>query len=97
MKTLLVRIATNMNEYIYQIIGAVATTIIGYVAGFRKSKNEIEGGRLENMEKSLKVYQLIIDDLSKKVEELTNHIVRLEATIESLKQENKQLKNKYSL
>ena len=81
-----------MNDYIYQIIGAIATTIIGYVAGFRKSKNEIEGGRLENMEKSLKVYQLIIDDLSKKVEELTNHIVRLEATIESLKQENKQLK-----
>jgi peptidoglycan hydrolase CwlO-like protein len=92
MKTLLVRTVINMNDYIYQIIGAIATTIIGYVAGFRKSKNEIEGGRLENMEKSLKVYQLIIDDLSKKVEELTNHIVRLEATIESLKQENKQLK-----
>ena len=81
-----------MNEYIYQIIGAVATTIIGYVAGFRKSKNEIEGGRLENMEKSLKVYQLIIDNLSKKVEELTGHIVRLEATIDSLKQENNKLK-----
>ena len=81
-----------MNDYIYQIIGAVTTTIIGYVVGFRKSKNEIEGGRLENMEKSLNVYQLIIDDLSKKVEELTTHIVRLESTIESLKQENKQLK-----
>jgi predicted RNase H-like nuclease (RuvC/YqgF family) len=86
-----------MNEYIYQIIGAIATTIIGYVAGFRKSKNEIEGGRLENMEKSLKVYQIIIDDLSRKVEELTTHIVRLEQTIESLKQENKQLKNKNSI
>jgi len=93
MKTLLVKIVINMNEYIYQIIGAVATTIIGYVAGFRKSKNEIEGGRLENMEKSLKVYQIIIDDLSKKVEELTGHIVRLEQTIDSLKQENKKLKN----
>ena len=92
MKTLLVRTVINMNDYIYQIIGAIATTIIGYVAGFRKSKNEIEGGRLENMEKSLRVYQLIIDDLSKKVEELTTHIVRLESTIESLKQENKQLK-----
>ena len=86
-----------MNDYIYQIIGAIATTIIGYVAGFKKSKNEIEGGRLENMEKSLKVYQIIIDDLSKKVEELTGHIVRLEETIESLKQENKQLKNKNSI
>ena len=77
-----------MNEYIYQIIGAIATAIIGYVAGFRKSKNEIEGGRLENLEKSLKVYQIIIDDLSKKVAELSTHIVRLEQTIESLKKEN---------
>ena len=86
-----------MNDYIYQIIWAIATTIIGYVAGFRKSKNEIEGGRLENMEKSLKVYQIIIDDLSRKVEELSTHIVRLEQTIESLKKENKQLKNKNTL
>jgi|LakMenE01Jun11ns_1017448.scaffolds.fasta_scaffold9598289_1 peptidoglycan hydrolase CwlO-like protein len=81
-----------MNEYIYQIIGAIATTVIGYVAGFRKSKNEIEGGRLENLEKSLTIYQLMIDDLSKKVEDLSTHIVRLEQTIESLKQENKKLK-----
>ena len=81
-----------MNDYIYQIIGAIVTTIIGYAVGFRKSKNEIEGGRLENMEKSLKVYQIIIDDLSKKVEELSTHIVRLEGTIDSLKQENRKLK-----
>ena len=81
-----------MNDYIYQIIGTIITTTIGYVVGFRKSKNEIEGGRLENMEKSLKVYQIIIDDLSRKVEELTTHIVRLEQTIESLKRENNKLK-----
>ena len=81
-----------MNDYIYQIIGAVVTTIIGYVAGFRKSKMEIEGGRLENLEKSLTIYQLLIDDLSKKVEELSTHIVRLEATIDSLKKENRKLK-----
>ena len=81
-----------MNEYIYQIVGAVATTIIGYVAGFRKSKNEIEGGRLENLEKSLTIYQLLIDDLSKKIEDLSLHIVRLESTIDSLKKENSKLK-----
>jgi peptidoglycan hydrolase CwlO-like protein len=81
-----------MNEYIYQIVGAVATTIIGYVAGFRKSKIENENGRLENLEKSLTIYQLLIDDLSKKIEDLSLHIVRLEQTIESLKKENRELK-----
>jgi len=78
---------------IEQIILTVVTTLIGYFVGYRKSKNEIEGGRLENLEKSIRIYQVVIDDLSKKVEELTAHIVRLELTIDSLKQENQKLKN----
>lgn len=84
----------NMVE---QIIMTVITTIIGYVVGYRKSKNEVEGGRLENLEKSIRIYQVVIDDLSKKVEELTSHIVRLESTIDNLRQENKKLRNKNSL
>ena len=77
---------------IEQIIMTVVTTLIGYFVGYRKSKNEIEGGRLENLEKSIRIYQVVIDDLSKKIEELTSHIVRLETTIDSLKQENTKLK-----
>jgi len=78
---------------IEQIILTIVTSTIGYFIGYRKSKNEIEGGRLENLEKSIKIYQVIIDDLGKKVEELTAHIVRLETTIDSLKQENNKLRN----
>jgi len=77
---------------IEQIVLTVVTTLIGYFVGYRKSKNEIEGGRLENLEKSLTIYQLMIDDLSKKVEDLSLHIVRLEATIDSLRKENNKLK-----
>ena len=77
---------------IEQIIMTVVTTLIGYFVGYRKSKNEIEGGRLENLEKSLTIYQLLIDDLTKKVEELSTHIVRLEGTIEALRKENNKLK-----
>jgi peptidoglycan hydrolase CwlO-like protein len=77
---------------IEQIIMTVVTTLIGYFVGYRKSKNEIEGGRLENLEKSLTIYQLMIDDLSKKVEDLSIHIVRLEATIDALRKENNKLK-----
>ena len=78
---------------IEQIILTIVTTLIGYFVGYKKSKNEIEGGRLENLEKSIRIYQVVIDDLGKKVEELTTHIVRLETTIDSLKKENKELKN----
>ena len=77
---------------IEQIILTVVTTLIGYFVGYRKSQNEVEGGRLENLEKSIRIYQVVIDDLSKKVEELTTHIVRLEATIDGLKKENNKLK-----
>jgi peptidoglycan hydrolase CwlO-like protein len=77
---------------IEQIILTVVTTLIGYFVGYRKSQNEVEGGRLENLEKSIRIYQVVIDDLSKKIEELTAHIVRLEATIDSLKKENNKLK-----
>jgi len=90
MRTPHVKIVINMIE---QIILTIVTTLIGYFVGYRKSKNEIEGGRLENLEKSIRIYQVVIDDLSKKVEELTAHIVRLELTIDSLKQENQKLKN----
>jgi peptidoglycan hydrolase CwlO-like protein len=89
MRILHVKTATNMIE---QIILTIVTTGIGYFVGYKKNQNEIEGGRLENLEKSLLIYQHIIDDLSKKVEELTTHIVRLETTIDSLKAENKNLK-----
>jgi len=79
----------NMIE---QIILTIVTSGIGYFIGYKKSQNEVEGGRLENLEKSIRIYQVVIDDLSKKVEELTTHIVRLESTIDSLKQENNKLK-----
>jgi peptidoglycan hydrolase CwlO-like protein len=77
-----------------QIILTVVTTLIGYFVGYKKSQNEIEGGRLENLEKSIHIYQVMIDDLGKKVEELTFQIVKLEGVVDSLKKENKRLKEK---
>jgi predicted RNase H-like nuclease (RuvC/YqgF family) len=81
---------------IENIIITIITTLIGYFVGYRKSKNEIEGGRLENLEKSIHIYQVVIDDLGKKVEELTIQISKLEMMIDSLKKENKKLKEKTS-
>lgn len=75
-----------------QIIMTVVTTAIGYIVGYKKSQNEVEGGRLENLEKSIKIYQVIIDDMSGKVEELTGHINKLEKRIEELMAENRKLK-----
>lgn len=77
-----------------QIIITIVFGVVGYVFGWKKNQAEVEGNQLDNLEKSIRIYQVVIDDLSKKIEELTLHVVRLEATIDSLKQENKRLKSK---
>jgi FtsZ-binding cell division protein ZapB len=86
-----------MNEYIYQIIGAIATTIIGYVTGYRKQNVDLQSSRLDSLEKSINVYNLIIDDMARKIETLTTEVAGLEKRIEELMTENKQLKNKNSI
>jgi peptidoglycan hydrolase CwlO-like protein len=80
-----------------QIILTTFTAIIGYVVGYKKNQTDIEGSQLDNLEKSIRIYQVVIDDLSKKIEELSMHVVRLESTIDSLKQENKRLKSKKTI
>jgi peptidoglycan hydrolase CwlO-like protein len=77
-----------------EIISIIVTGVIGYIVGYKKNQAEIEGSQLDNLEKSIHIYQVVIDDLSKKIEDLTLHVVRLEATIDSLKQENRRLKSK---
>lgn len=81
-----------MNEYIYQIIGAIATSIIGYILGYRKQNVDLQSSRLDSLEKSINVYNLIIDDMAKKIETLTTEVAGLEKRIEELMAENKRLK-----
>ena len=64
------------------IILTVVTTTVGYIFGYKKNKNEIETGKLDNLEKSIHIYQVMIDDLSKKVEDLTFQITKLEGMID---------------
>ena len=85
--------ATNM-ELIGQIILTTFTAIIGYIFGYKKNQNDIENGRLDNLEKSIKVYQVLVDDLSNRIETLSAHIIKLETQIDSLIKENKLLKSK---
>jgi cell division protein FtsB len=77
-----------------QIILTTFTAIIGYIFGYKKNQNDIENGRLDNLEKSIKVYQVLVDDLSNRIETLSVHIAKLESQIDALIKENKRLKSK---
>jgi uncharacterized coiled-coil protein SlyX len=87
-----VLIVINMKDILIIVIPSIISAFTGWFIGFRKQNIDLCSDRLDELEKSIKVYNIIIDDLAKKVEELTLHIIKLEATIDSLKKENKDLK-----
>jgi uncharacterized coiled-coil protein SlyX len=81
-----------MKDFLIIIIPSIISAFTGWFIGFRKQNIDLCSDRLDELEKSIKVYNIIIDDLAKKVEELTMHIVKLESTIDSLSKENRNLK-----
>ena len=83
----------NIDKIIYVLVTS-GVSLLTYFMGKRKRDVEIENVQLSNMEKSLGIYQRMIDDMSKKIDEMSAKIDELERTIESLYKENKQLKSK---
>jgi len=86
-----------MKDVLLQIFLAAGTSIIGYILGYRKQNVDLQSSRLDSLEKSINVYNLIIDDMARKIETLTTEVTALERRIEELMQENKKLKNKSSI
>lgn len=83
-----------MKELIYTTITIFFSSLIGYIFGYKKNKASLEGDRLDNLEKSIRVYNTIIEDMSEKIENLTKEIVKLELRVDDLMKENKTLKLK---
>lgn len=83
-----------MKELIYTILTLFFSSLVGYVFGYKKNKASVESDRLDNLEKSIRVYNTIIEDMSKKIEVLTEEIVKLELRVDDLMKENKSLKSK---
>jgi len=83
-----------MKELIYTVLTLFFSTLVGYIFGYKKNKASVESDRLDNLEKSIRVYNTIIEDMSKKIEELTKEIVKLEIRVDDLMRENKTLKSK---
>jgi uncharacterized coiled-coil protein SlyX len=81
-----------MNEILTVVIPSIVTAIIGYFVGFRKNNVDICGARLDELEKSLVVYNNIIRDMSEKITDLRGEIKLLEDSVNKLMSENRKLK-----
>ena len=65
---------------------------MGWFIGRKRENVDLCGDRLDALEKSIMVYNVIIDDMSSKIETLSAHIAKLEIKIQELLAENKKLK-----
>jgi lipopolysaccharide biosynthesis regulator YciM len=81
-----------MREILMIVIPSIITAVVGWFIGRRRENVDLCGDRLDDLEKSIKVYNVIIDDMSTKIENLTAHIAKLELKIQELLAENKKLK-----
>ena len=81
-----------MKELLFIIIPTIVSAVVGYFVGLRKENVDLCGERLDALEKSITVYNTIIDDMSKKIDGLKKEINKLEGQIQDLLKENKHLK-----
>lgn len=81
-------------EKILYVGSTVIVSFVTYIMGKKKQEAEIDGTTLQNLEKSLLIYQKMIDDMGTKIDIMSNKIDELQITVESLYKENKQLKSK---
>jgi hypothetical protein len=81
-----------MKDILMIVIPSIITAVMGWFIGRKRENVDLCGDRLDALEKSIMVYNVIIDDMSSKIETLTAHIAKLEVKIQELLAENKKLK-----
>lgn len=81
-----------MKDILIIVIPSIVSAVIGWIVGFRKNNVDLCGARLDELEKSLVVYNNIIGDMSQKISDLRLEIKSLEDNIKKLMDENKKLK-----
>ena len=81
-----------MKEILIIVIPTVVSALVGYFVGLKRENVDLCGERLDSLEKSIGVYNVIIDDMSKKIDALKKEVTKLEVQINDLLVENKKLK-----
>lgn len=81
-----------MNDNIFTIVVSSITGIVTFFLGVSKQKREADSIGLNNVEKQLGIYTIIINDLKGQIEELLSKVDELENKVEELRQENHELK-----
>ena len=82
-----------MNDTIITVLVSSVTGIVTFFMGVSKTKKEVEEMSLNNIKKSIDIYNRIIDDMRRQIDELTEEISQLRDRVEELHTENQELKD----
>lgn len=82
-------------EFTEMFITFIISTITGistFWFGVKRGKVEVEANTLQNIERSVHIYQVIIDDMRGEITNLNKKIDELESKVDELLKENAELK-----
>ena len=74
------------------VSGGIITYVLGWMAGRKKNKADLEGIRLKNLESAIEIYERVHEELKEQLETLSNKCSKLSLQIEQLQTENESLK-----
>jgi peptidoglycan hydrolase CwlO-like protein len=77
---------------ITDIVIPAITSSITFFLGIQRGKKEVDGLHLQNLEKSVQIYQTIINDLKSELESLQGKVDELQVKVDIMMKENDNLK-----
>jgi cell division protein FtsB len=83
-----------MNDTILLFLSNALTATAGWFVGKRKTNAETDNLVLLNLEKSMSIYQDLIQNLKEEIHQLNTKIQDLELKVDMLMKENRELKSK---
>ena len=81
----------NIDNTVLTVISTAVAAVTSWFVGVRKTRKELESMSLTNIEKSIEIYSVIIDNLKDEVKEMMLKIDVLEDKIDALTKENFEL------
>ena len=83
-----------MNDTILLFLTNALTATAAWFVGKRKTNAETDNIVLSNLEKSVNIYADLVNNLKEEIHQLNQKISELEAKVDMLMKENRELKNK---
>lgn len=81
----------NIDSTVITVLSTAIAGVTSWFIGVRKTRKELESMSLNNIEKSIEIYAVIIDNLKDEVKEMMIKIDILEDKIDALTKENFEL------